>query len=61
MKCQEEDGCEKEAVGTDIQGLHLCREHLSFSQFVQRLCNQGLTEIGHPELIPPEFRTGENN
>lgn len=60
IKCQEPDGCEKEAVGTDIQGWHLCRKHLNFSAAVQRLCNQALIDMGREDLIPPEFRQDVN-
>lgn len=60
MKCQDDAGCAKDAVGTDIQGWRLCREHLDLSQHVQRLLNAELKRAGHPELIPEEFRL-ENN
>jgi hypothetical protein len=61
MRCQDPDGCEREAVGTDIVGTPLCREHLDFSALVQRLLNKQLRDAGHPELIPPEAREEETN
>lgn len=59
MKCQD-DGCTKDAVGTDVAGTHLCKEHLYFSLYVQRMCNKYLDESGHPELVPDWAREKQN-
>lgn len=61
MNCQEEGGCDKEAVGTDVAGTHLCREHLNFSEFVQRLLNAELKKMGVENLIPDFAKLDKNN
>ena len=64
-KCEDEllggSPCDRDAVGTDIGGNALCREHLDFSLMVQRALNAGLDEAGHPELVPDWARLDTNN
>lgn len=57
MRCEEEGiNCPNEAVGQDIRGSNLCRDHLAFSVMVQRLCNAALDDAGRPDLVPLEYR-----
>lgn len=61
MKCEEpEEDCPEEAVGQDIQGWNLCRDHLAFSTMVQKLCNASLDGHGMGHLVPIEFRFTED-
>jgi hypothetical protein len=61
MKCQEESGCDREAVGTDVVGEHLCQEHLAFSAFVQRVLNKELKDSGKEDLIPDYAKIEDKN
>lgn len=64
-KCHDGDlggsPCDRDAVGTDIGGSPLCREHLDFSIMVQRMFNAAIVERGHPELVPDSARLDITN